>query len=240
MNRPLLKSLRLWRPESQWLIYDMIQSMVRGAFGYAVLIYDISPCIYGLSLRSTYLRKKNVKRNRITQANTSVSNKDNKKPNSISMSTAKWIFYDFHYCPSTFFQAFSFYCVHMIVGGKWSSLGPGPGPILLCSILPSKYIEIFQDDIALVICMIILMAVTAGVVMFKVNKCFINFNLKVHIRVGVTCDLSNIYVNSIFSISTWSMFVLHSNYLKSCQFLVHSDSTSLRNEICRSRGAIIL
>ena len=207
----------------------------------AVLIYDISPCIYGLSLRSTYLRKTNVKSNRITQANTSVSHKDNKKPNSISMSTAKWFFYDFHYCPSTFFQTFFFnifYCVHMIVGGKWSSLGPGP--ILLCSILPSNHIKTFQDDIALVICMIILMAVTAGVVMFKVNKCFINFYLKVHIRVGVTCDLSNIYVNSIFSISTWSMFVLHSNYLKSCQFLVHSDSTPPRNEICRSRWVIIL
>ena len=45
----------------------------------------------------------------------------------------------------------------------------------------SKKLMIFQDDIALVICMIILMAVTAGVVMFKVNKCFINFNRKVHI-----------------------------------------------------------
>ena len=65
-----------------------------------------------------------------------------------------------------------------------------------------KPIKIFQDDIALVICMIILMAVTAGVVMFKVNKCFINFNLKVHIRVGVICDLSSIYVISRFSIST--------------------------------------
>ena len=112
--------------------------------------------------------------------------------------------------------------------------------VLPYSILQFKPIKIFQDDIALVICMIILMAVTAGVVMFKVNKCFINFNLKVHIRVGVICDLSNIYVNSIFSISTWSMFVLHSNYLKSPQFLVHSDSTPLRNEICRSRRAIIL
>ena len=40
---------------------------------------------------------------------------------------------------------------------------------------PSTYfikvfiIFLFQDDIALVICMIILMTVTAGVVMFKVN-----------------------------------------------------------------------
>ena len=59
MNRPLLKSSVLWRPESQWLIYDMIQCMVLGAPG--LLIYDISPCIYGLSLRSTYLWKTNVK-----------------------------------------------------------------------------------------------------------------------------------------------------------------------------------
>ena len=59
MNRPLLKSSVLWRPESQWLIYDMIQCMVLGAPG--LLIYDISPCIYGLSPRSTYLWKTNVK-----------------------------------------------------------------------------------------------------------------------------------------------------------------------------------
>lgn len=92
--------------------------------------------------------------------------------------------------------------------------------------LDLKFI-MFQDDIALVICMIILMAVTAGVVMFKVKICFINFNRKVHIREGVSSDLFQyICHSSIFSISTWSMFVLLSNYLKSRQFLVHSDSDS--------------
>ena len=85
----------------------------------------------------------------------------------------------------------------------------------------------FQDDIALVICMIILMAVTAGVVMFKVKKCFINFNRKVHIRVGVSSDLFQYICQfNLFYFHMINVCELLSNYLKSRQFLVHSDSDS--------------
>ena len=145
------------------------------------------------------------------------------------MSTAKWFFYDSQYCPYTFLQqAFIVYILCLFVKAfiilikhwKYQTViinlsfifNQGCGKHLKNSL--NLKLMIFQDDIALVICMIILMAVTAGVVMFKVNKCFINFNRKVHIWDGVSSDLSNIYVSSIFSISTWSMFVLLPNYLK--------------------------